>query len=172
LYLFSQLTLALHHVHSHNILHRDLKTSNILISGSGIEKILKIGDFGISKVLSTKSKAETIVGTPSYLCEGKPYNKKSDVWALGCVLAELACLRKFFDASNLPALILKIMRGAHDPIPPHYSKDLVHLIKSMVNNNPAKRPDMNEIISLPCLQSSIIEAQLSIGRINPHTSPS
>ena len=103
LYLFAQLALGLHHVHSHNILHRDLKTSNILLSGTGPGKVLKIGDFGISKVLSTKSKAETIVGTPSYLspelCEGRSYNKKSDIWALGCVLAEIVCLRKFFDAS-------------------------------------------------------------------------
>eukprot|EP00158_Paraphelidium_tribonemae_P003582 Partr_v1_DN26237_c1_g1_i7_m48028 putative NIMA-related kinase len=171
LYLFCQIALALHHVHRHNILHRDLKTTNILISGNGPGKVLKIGDFGISKVLSTKSKAETIVGTPSYLspelCEGKPYNKKSDVWAVGCVLAELACLRRFFDASNLPALVLKIMRGAHDPIPVHYSEDLVSLIKSTVNNSPEKRPDMNEIICLPILQDPIIDAQMTIGRVNP-----
>ena len=49
------------------ILHRDLKTNNILICGSGPSKILKIGDFGISKFLSAESQAETVVGTPSYL---------------------------------------------------------------------------------------------------------
>lgn len=59
------------------------------------------------------------------------------------------------------------MRGAHDPIPSHYSQELVSLIKSMVNNNPAKRPDMNEIIGLPFLQPAIIEAQMTIGRVNP-----
>ena len=171
--LFSQVALALHHVHGHNILHRDLKTANILISGSDNCKILKLGDFGISKVLSSKSKAETIVGTPSYLspelCEGKPYDKKSDVWALGCVLAEIACLRKLFDASNLPALVLKIMRGTHEPIPGQYSERLHTLIKSMVNGNPLRRPDMNEIISQPFLQEHIIDAQMSIGRVNPRS---
>jgi hypothetical protein len=59
------------------------------------------------------------------------------------------------------------MRGAHDPIPAHFSSDLQALIKSMVNNNPAKRPDMNEIIGLPFLQPLLIEAQMTIGRVNP-----
>jgi serine/threonine protein kinase len=81
--------LGLHHVHSQNILHRDLKTCNILMCGTGPSKVLKIGDFGISKVM-VHSVAESLVGTPSYLspelCEGKPYNVKSDIWALGCIL--------------------------------------------------------------------------------------
>jgi serine/threonine protein kinase len=90
---FSQICLGLHHVHSQNILHRDLKTCNILICGTGPSKVLKIGDFGISKVM-VHSVAESLVGTPSYLspelCEGKPYNVKSDIWALGCILYLLA----------------------------------------------------------------------------------
>jgi hypothetical protein len=59
------------------------------------------------------------------------------------------------------------MRGAHDSIPAHYSNELQMLIKSMVNNNPVKRPDMNEIISLPFLQEYIIQAQMTVGRVNP-----
>lgn len=85
------------------ILHRDLKTNNIFISGSGPNRILKIGDFGISKFLNTGTKAETVVGTPSYLspelCEGKPYNDKSDIWAMGCILYEIICLQKMFQGS-------------------------------------------------------------------------
>lgn len=76
--LFVQILLAIHHVHQRNILHRDLKTQNILLNKT--RKIVKIGDFGISKILSSKSKANTVVGTPCYispeLCEGKPYNQK------------------------------------------------------------------------------------------------
>lgn len=158
MYYFAQIALAMHHIHSHNILHRDLKTCNILVSGTAPNTlILKVADFGISKVLASQSKnAETIVGTPSYLspelCEGKPYNQKSDIWALGCVLAELACLKRFFDASNLPALVLKIMRGAHEPIPVQYGEDLVRLITAMCTNNPVKRPDMTAIVGMPCMQ--------------------
>lgn len=43
-------------------------------------------------------------------CEGKAYNDKSDVWALGCILYEMACLQKTFAGSNLPALVNKIMK--------------------------------------------------------------
>ncbi|XP_043820266.1 serine/threonine-protein kinase Nek8 isoform X2 [Dromiciops gliroides] len=104
LHFFVQILLALHHVHTHLILHRDLKTQNILLDKH--QMIVKIGDFGISKILSSKSKAYTVVGTPCYispeLCEGKPYNQKSDIWALGCVLYELASLKRAFEAAVRP----------------------------------------------------------------------
>ena len=50
------------------------------------------------------------------LLAGKPYNQKSDIWALGCVLYELATLKKAFEAGNLLQLISKIMRGNFAPI--------------------------------------------------------
>ena len=74
---FIQIIVALNHIHSKNVLHRDLKTQNLLIDRH--HKILKISDFGISKVLSSKSKAMSVVGTPCYIspevCEHSPYNK-------------------------------------------------------------------------------------------------
>ncbi len=77
---------------------------------------MKLADFGIAKVLgSSNDLAVTIVGTPHYLspelCQAQPYDKKSDVWALGCVLYELCALQKPFDASNMPAIIFSIMRN-------------------------------------------------------------
>ncbi|KAI9145533.1 kinase-like domain-containing protein [Paraphysoderma sedebokerense] len=168
--LFCQIALALHIVHSHNILHRDLKTSNVLISGSGSSKVLKLGDFGISKLLSGQSKALTVVGTPNYLspelCEGKPYNEKSDIWALGCILYELCTLKMMFNGSTLPAVVMRIMKGIYEPIPKKYSPQIDALIKSMCNPDPDKRPDMNVLVSSPFLQSALIEAQVSIGRVD------
>ena len=59
--------------------------------------------------------AHTVVGTPYYLspelCEEKPYNNKSDIWSLGCVLYELCTLRHPFEAMNQGALCLKILRA-------------------------------------------------------------
>ena len=61
-----------------------------------------------------------MVGTPYYLspemCEEKPYNEKSDVWALGCVLYELCTFKHPFDANNQGALILRIVKGKFLPI--------------------------------------------------------
>lgn len=76
------------HVHDRKILHRDLKTQNIFLTSNGM---IKVGDFGIAKVLSnTKELARTQIGTPYYfspeICNGRPYNNKSDVWSLGVVL--------------------------------------------------------------------------------------
>ena len=88
---FVQITLALQYIHSEKILHRDLKTANIFLTS---QDVLKVGDFGISAQLEhTLDMKHTCVGSPYYMspevCCDKPYNNKSDVWALGCVLYEL-----------------------------------------------------------------------------------
>ncbi|XP_068085593.1 serine/threonine-protein kinase Nek9 [Anabrus simplex] len=100
LHLFTQIMLALRHIHSNNVVHRDLTTKNIFLCGK--KHIIKVGDFGLSKILESRSKASSVVGTPNYLspelCEGQEYNQKCDMWALGCVLYEMLTLNKAFDA--------------------------------------------------------------------------
>nr|XP_022317954.1 serine/threonine-protein kinase Nek8-like [Crassostrea virginica] len=164
---FAQMLLSIQHVHSKQILHRDLKTQNILLDKK--REVVKIGDFGISKVLSSKSKAYTVVGTPCYispeLCEGKPYNQKSDIWALGCVLYELASLKRAFEAANLPALILKIMRGTFSPISASYSEELRALILGMLHLDPNKRPNINQIMAQPIIINALMTLHTDLGRI-------
>eukprot|EP00960_Hanusia_phi_P043707 756211-Hanusia_phi.AAC.1 len=77
---------------------------------------VKLGDFGISKSLSsTEDMASTVIGTPYYmspeLCQNEPYNHKSDLWAVGCLLYEVVMLRHAFEAKNLNELVLNIMQG-------------------------------------------------------------
>uniref|UniRef100_A0A670Z453 Protein kinase domain-containing protein n=1 Tax=Pseudonaja textilis TaxID=8673 RepID=A0A670Z453_PSETE len=167
LHFFVQILLALHHVHAKQILHRDLKTQNILLDKH--HTTLKIGDFGISKILSSKSKAYTVVGTPCYispeLCEGKPYNQKSDIWALGCVLYELASLKRAFEAANLPALVLKIMSGTFAPISDRYSPELRQLILSLLNLEPCKRPQLDEIMAEALCVRPLLNLYTDVGSV-------
>ena len=92
---FVQLVMALHHVHSKKILHRELKTQNIFIT----KNLVKLGGFGIAKVMEgSMSAASTVIGTPYYMspevCQNQPYSYKSDVWALGCILYEMCALQQ------------------------------------------------------------------------------
>lgn len=64
LMILAQITAAVSYMHASKILHRDLKTANIFLNSNGV---VKVGDFGISKMLNTKSQAHTVVGTPYYL---------------------------------------------------------------------------------------------------------
>uniref|UniRef100_A0A3B5LNN9 non-specific serine/threonine protein kinase n=1 Tax=Xiphophorus couchianus TaxID=32473 RepID=A0A3B5LNN9_9TELE len=110
-----------------------------------------------------------VVGTPCYispeLCEGKPYNQKSDIWALGCVLYELASLKRAFEAANLPALVLKIMSGTFAPISDRYSPELRQLILNMLNLDPSKRPQLNEIMALPICIRPLLNLYTDIGNV-------
>ena len=119
-----------------------------------------MGGFGISRVLTnTNEKAKTQVGTPYYLspeiCLDKAYDQKSDIWSLGCVLCELTTLTHAFDAANMHALRLNIMRGKYNPPPAIFSAELRGLIADMLNRDPSKRPNINEVLRRPVLQNRI-----------------
>lgn len=74
---------------------------------------------------------------------------------MGVLLYEIACLKMPFDASSLPMLYVKIIRGAYSPISNIYSKDLRSLIGSMLNVDVDKRPSINDILRMPYLKSRI-----------------
>ncbi|NXO00134.1 NEK1 kinase, partial [Rhinopomastus cyanomelas] len=145
---FVQICLALKHIHDRKILHRDIKSQNIFLTKDGT---IQLGDFGIARVLnSTAELARTCIGTPYYLspeiCQNKPYNNKSDIWALGCVLYEMCTLKHAFEAGNMKNLVLKIISGPFPPVSTHYSYDLRSLLSQLFKRNPRNRPSVNSIL--------------------------
>lgn len=154
---FAQILLALQYMHGEKVLHRDLKTSNIFLVEAAATTTVKLGDFGISRVLEgTSDAAMSTVGTPYYMspevCRNDPYNWKSDVWALGCVLFELCALKRPFESSSLAGLIYRIVNDRQDPIPSHYSSAMDDLISQLLAKSADSRPALGDVASLPYVQ--------------------
>jgi NIMA (never in mitosis gene a)-related kinase len=104
-------------LHHHNVIHRDLKSANIFITGEGV---YKLADLNISKILK-ESLTKTQTGTP-YYCSPEiwkeiPYGSQSDMWSLGCVLYEMASGKPPFAANDIQGLFKKICSGIFPRIP-------------------------------------------------------
>ena len=154
---FTQICLAIKHIHEKKIIHRDLKSGNIFLMKNGL---VKLGDFGISKRFQkTMDKAKTFIGTPYYLSpeiiNGKPYDSKSDIWSLGVLLYEMMTFKMPFNANSLPMLSVKIMRGQYIPPPTIYTKDLRELVTKCLTVEPKNRPSIQEILRMPIIQNRI-----------------
>lgn len=160
---FIQICQGLKSLHGANILHRDIKAQNIFLITA---REIKIGDLGVAKV-TKGGMAYTQIGTPYYMSpeiwRRRPYNKKSDIWSLGCLLYELATLKHPFEARDERSLAEKVMRGVYTPIPTSYSPDLSTMIRILLNVDPARRPTVDEILQHPIVIKRIESAAVKCG---------
>ncbi|KXH28006.1 hypothetical protein CSAL01_02767 [Colletotrichum salicis] len=135
------------------ILHRDLKPENVFL---GEDNSVKLGDFGLSKMIQSHDFASTYVGTPFYMspeiCAAEKYTLKSDIWSLGCIIYELCTREPPFNAKSHFQLVQKIKEGKVSPLPSCYSSELMGTIKDCLRVNPDHRPDTAQLLNLPVVR--------------------
>ncbi|WYZ39410.1 hypothetical protein EsH8_III_001324 [Colletotrichum jinshuiense] len=135
------------------ILHRDLKPENVFL---GEDNSVKLGDFGLSKMIQSHDFASTYVGTPFYMspeiCAAEKYTLKSDIWSLGCIIYELCAREPPFNAKSHFQLVQKIKEGKVSPLPSCYSSELMGTIKDCLRVNPDHRPDTAQLLNLPVVR--------------------
>lgn len=122
----------------------------------GEDNSVKLGDFGLSKVMQSHDFASTYVGTPFYMspeiCAAEKYTLKSDIWSLGCIIYELCTREPPFNAKTHFQLVQKIKDGKIAPLPTVYSTELFAIIKDCLRVNPDRRPDTAALLNLPIVR--------------------
>ncbi len=147
-----QIVEALEHAHERGVIHRDLKSANVVITPAGRVKVL---DFGLAKRLITEELGEAmrsrlslteegvIAGTLPYLApetlQGNPADARSDIWALGVVLYEMAAGTRPFEGRTGFELTSSILRDTPAPVPARTPAGLRAVIRKCLENDLEKR---------------------------------
>lgn len=170
IFIFLQLCLGLDHIHQNKMMHRDLKTANVLLTTTGL---VKLGDFGFSRQYEdslSQPVGSTFCGTPYYLSpelwHRKPYSKKSEMWALGVVLYEVMALKRPFGGRTMDDLISNICRSRRNPLPTTFSEELRGLCDRLLSVDPKDRPSVRELFEMPFVRSHLQNLQRSVVRHN------
>ncbi|XP_023658460.2 serine/threonine-protein kinase Nek10 isoform X1 [Paramormyrops kingsleyae] len=146
--IFIQMCLALRYLHiEKKIVHRDLSPNNIML---GESDRVTITDFGLAKQKEAGCELTSVVGTMLYSCpeivKSEPYGEKADVWALGCILYQMAELRPAFYSSNTLALATQIVEAVYEPVQDGvFSTRVTDIIKWCLTPDADLRPDIVEI---------------------------
>ncbi|XP_040332199.1 serine/threonine-protein kinase 36 [Herpailurus yagouaroundi] len=152
----AQLVSALYYLHSHRILHRDMKPQNILLAkGGGI----KLCDFGFARAMSTNTMVLTsIKGTPLYmspeLVEERPYDHTADLWSVGCILYELAVGTPPFYTTSIFQLVSLILK---DPVrwPTTISPCFKNFLQGLLTKDPRQRLSWPDLLHHPFIAGCV-----------------
>ncbi|KAA6383786.1 MAG: putative serine/threonine-protein kinase Nek6 [Streblomastix strix] len=142
----AQITRALDHLHSHNVMHCDLKPANILVNQDGS---IRLGDFGLSREMN-EDYYKTITGTKVYMAPEvhllKRMNFHSDIFSLGVIIFQLITGHHPFESDSEEAMIDKIKKNQVSQVPDWVSNQMKEINLSMMNNDENHRPTTKMIL--------------------------
>ncbi|KAK4432339.1 Serine/threonine-protein kinase ATG1c [Sesamum alatum] len=151
-----QLAEGLKVLRDNNLIHRDLKPQNLLLSANNDTSVLKIADFGFARSLQPRGLAETLCGSPLYMApeimQLQKYDAKADLWSVGAILFQLVTGKTPFTGSNQIQLLQNIMKSVELQFPPE-AKDLsphcLDLCRKLLRRNPVERLTFEEFFNHP-----------------------
>ena len=151
-----QIAQGVKYLHSYGIVHRDLKPDNIMITQPNDLGVLKIMDFGLSKILSSQEKMVDGFGTLSYVAPEvllrSPYNKEVDIWSLGVILYYILCGHLPFRGNKEIIIAEKIVNDELEFDEEYWemrSQKVKDLIEKCLRKNPEERISINEFLNHP-----------------------
>jgi len=160
---------ALGYLHKKKIVHRDLKPENLLYLSPADDAPIKIADFGLARLVSTKDMMKTACGTPGYVApeilKNQGYDSGAvDMWSTGVILYILLCGFPPFYEEELPALFDQIMSARYDFPSPWWddiSKGAKDMIKKFLTLDPKKRITAEDAMKDPWLSGEAPDTVLA-----------
>ncbi|XP_078678374.1 calcium/calmodulin-dependent protein kinase type IV-like [Branchiostoma floridae x Branchiostoma belcheri] len=152
-----QICEAVAYLHENDIVHRDLKPENLLYSVESEDALLKLADFGLSKIISNEVTMQTVCGTPGYcapeVLRGHPYGPMVDMWSIGVVTYILLVgFEPFYDERGDQHMFRKILKADYEFMSPWWddvSLSAKDLVERLLVIDPKKRLSATQVLNHP-----------------------
>lgn len=152
-----QILEAVSYLHANGVVHRDLKPENLLYADMSPNSLLKIADFGLSKIIDDQLAMKTVCGTPGYcapeILHGSPYGPEVDMWSVGVITYILLCgFEPFYDARGEQYMYSRILNCDFEFMSPWWdeiSLNAKDLVKKLIVLDPKKRLTVSQALQHP-----------------------